>query len=133
MVIVHFENDTHLSLTAKVHQSSHLLNVVEFDKPKHATPITFDWTKIIYPKKCEVKYKDLCMKEKLLSTLSLVNTLVMFDRSSNSLRLLESYLTPHFQPPLFRSSSINPSSSSKVYTPILTKPFSGNFAQSSFT
>ena len=49
LVCVQFDNDTIPPLHSHVHQSSHLLSVVEQDKSKQAQPVTFDWTGIKYP------------------------------------------------------------------------------------
>ena len=54
-----FGNDTLPPLRSHVHQSSHLHSVVESEKSKQSTPVTFDWTGINYPKQWEVKYKEL--------------------------------------------------------------------------
>ena len=50
LVVILFGNDSLPPLTPKVHESSRLLSMVETDKSKNSTPITFDWTGISYPK-----------------------------------------------------------------------------------
>ena len=42
LVVIRFGNDSLPPLTPKVHESSRLLSMVETDKSKNSTPITFD-------------------------------------------------------------------------------------------
>ena len=104
-VCIHFGNDTLPPLRSKVHQSSHLQSVVESDKSKQATPITFDWTGIYYPKKWEVRYQELRNVDSIQHTLR--NKPLIFDRHTNSFRLPEQTPAPKFSPPLIRSSSVS--------------------------
>ena len=105
IVCIRFGNDTLPPLRSKVHQSSHLQSVVESDKSKQATPITFDWIGIHYPKQWEVKYQELRNADSIQHTLR--NKPLIFDRQTNSFRLPEQTPAPKFSPPLIRSSSIS--------------------------
>jgi len=83
--------------------------MVESDKAKHATPITFDWTGINHPKSWEVNYKNLRLKYKILSRSASVIKTLMFYRTSNSFILPNNSNHVYFQPPIKRIASVSSS------------------------
>lgn len=95
-------------LQSKVHQRSHLHNMVETNKSKQTNPVTFDWTGINYPRQWEVKYKEPMNQDIYVQKIeTFLNTLISFDRSSHSFRIPEGHPTPRFTPPLLRTPSVN--------------------------
>ena len=102
-VVARFGNDTLPPLRSHVHQSSHLHSVVESEKSKQSTPVTFDWTGINYPMQWEVKYKELRNTERLAN--SFTAQPLTFDRSTSSFRVPDELPTRRFTPPLIRSTS----------------------------
>ena len=107
LVVIRFRNDSLPPLTPKVHESSRLLSMVETDKSKNSTPITFDWTGISYPKQWEVRFRELRDFEKTKNQQLSIPKPLVFDRCSNSFKLPEGFPSPQFAPPLVRSSSMN--------------------------
>ena len=107
LVVIRFGNDSLPPLTPKVHESSRLLSMVETDKSKNSTPITFHWTDISYLKQWEVRYIELRDFEKNKNQQLSIPKPLVFDRFSNSFELLEGFPSPQFSPPLVRSSSVN--------------------------
>jgi len=66
-VCISFDNDTLPALQPAVHQSSHLRSMVETHNSKHVTPLAFEWSDIEYPTEWDIRYKELCNKEKTLA------------------------------------------------------------------
>ena len=78
--------------------------MVEFDKSRQATPVTFDRTGINYPQQWEVKYQELRNAECLQR--SILNQPLTFYQQTNSFILPAQTPAPRFTPPLVRSTSM---------------------------
>ena len=74
--------------------------MVETNRSKNSTPITFDWTGISYLKQWEVRYKELREFDKNKNPQLSIPKPLVFDRFSNSLRFSEGFPSPQFAPPL---------------------------------
>ena len=74
--------------------------MVETNKSKNSTPITFDWTDISYPKQWEVRYIELRDFEKYKNPQLSIPKPLVFNRFSNSFILPEGFPSPQFAPPL---------------------------------
>ena len=81
--------------------------MVETNKSKNSTPITFDWTDNSYPKQWEVRYIELRDHEKNKNQELSIPKPLSFDRFSNSFKLPEGFPSPQFAPPLVKPSSVN--------------------------
>ena len=79
--------------------------MVESDKSRQATHVTFDWTGINYTQQWEVKYQELRNAECLQR--SVLNQPLTFDQHTNSFRLPTQTPAPKFSPPLIRSTSVS--------------------------
>ena len=78
--------------------------MVESDKSRQATPVTFDWTGINYPQQWEVKYQELRNVECLQR--SFLNQPLTFDQQTSSFKLPTQTPAPRFTPPLIKSTSV---------------------------
>ena len=107
LVVIQFGNYSLPPLTPKVHESSCLLSMVETDKSKKSTPITFDWIGISYPKQWEVRYRELRDFEKNKNQQIFVPKPLVFDIFSNSFKFPEGFPSPQFSPLLVKYSSMN--------------------------
>lgn len=107
-VCIWFGNDTLLALQPHVHQSEHLLSMVETHISKNTIPITFDWQGITYPKEWDIKYKERCTRDKMLAN-TLSKQPISFNSLTNSFRLPDGQLTPRCTP-MTRFTSISSSS-----------------------
>ena len=74
--------------------------MVETNKSKNSTPITFDWTDISYPNQWEVRYRELRDFDKNKNPQLSIPKPLVFDRFSNSFRLPKGFPSPQFAPPL---------------------------------
>ena len=74
--------------------------MVETNKSKNSTPITFDWTDISYPKQWEVRYIELRDFDKNKNPQLSIPKPLVFDRFSNSFRFPKGSPSPQFAPPL---------------------------------
>lgn len=123
-VCIRFGNDTLPALQPHVHHSEHLLSMVDIHRLKNATPLTFDWQGITYPKEWDIKYKERCTWDKLLAN-PLYKQPISFYSFTNFFKFPKGHPTPRFTP-MTRSSSISTSStphtSSLITRELVQKP-----------